>query len=159
MVGFAAGLMYLAQSRRLKLKLPPSQGFRLPSLERLAKVNSRSILLSALLVAVGFLAGLILNVVNRGHSGEVPWSDPVIWTTALMFAWLLAAAVFNASYRPARQGRKVAYLTIANFVFLVIVLAVFVLVDNQHGGQPPKATGRGEPSGHSLAQHSAGGRS
>ena len=40
-----------------------------------------------------------------------------------MLAWLLAAAVFNAVYRPARRGRKVAYLTIASFVFLVIALA------------------------------------
>jgi ABC-type transport system involved in cytochrome c biogenesis permease subunit len=133
MVGFAAGLMYLVQARRLKLKLPPAEGFRLPSLERLAKVNSRSIILSAMLVGVGFLAGTILNVISRDQSAEVPWTDPVIWTTALLFAWLVAAAVFNAAYRPARRGRKVAYLTIANFVFLALALAVLLFVDTQHG--------------------------
>ena len=55
MVGFAAGIMYLLQAYRLKRKLPPMQSLRFPSLEWLEKVNSRAILLSALLVGVGFL--------------------------------------------------------------------------------------------------------
>ena len=133
MVGFVAGLMYLMQARRLKRKQPPAQGYRLPSLERLAKVNSRSIMLSALLVGIGFVAGTILNLVNRGQSAEVPWTDPVIWSSAALFAWLVAAAVFNATYSPARRGRKVAYLTIANFLFLALALAVLLLVETQHG--------------------------
>jgi ABC-type transport system involved in cytochrome c biogenesis permease subunit len=137
MVGFVAGLMYLIQSRRLKLKRPPAEGFRLPSLERLAKVNSRSIIVSALLVGIGFLSGMILNIISRGKSGEVPWTDPVIGSSALMLIWLLAAAVFNAAYQPVRRGRKVAYLTIVSFVFLVIVLAALLLIDTQHGGTPP----------------------
>ena len=52
MVGFVAGLMYLMQARRLKRKLPPMPGFRLPSLEWLEKVNSRVIIFSALMVAI-----------------------------------------------------------------------------------------------------------
>jgi hypothetical protein len=35
-------------------------------------------------------------------------------------------------YPAARQGRKVAYLTLASFVFLVIALASFTLLDNVH---------------------------
>ncbi len=160
MVGFAAGLMYLVQARRLKLKLPPTEGFRLPSLERLAKVNSRSIMLSALLVGVGFLAGTILNIIGREQFAEVPWTDPVFWTSALMFAWLIAAAVFNATYQPARRGRKVAYLTIANFLFLALALAVLLLVDTQHGAtQRPRD---GEQAAVGVVEWSrsrAGGRS
>jgi hypothetical protein len=93
------------------------------------------------MVGIGFLAGIILNTVGS-QPGAIPWSDPVIWTSALMFAWLAAAAVFNALYRPARRGRKVAYLTVASFVFLVVALAVFFLVDTQHGTKnrrPPAA--------------------
>jgi hypothetical protein len=141
MVGCVAGLMYLVQARRLKHKLPPSEGFRMPSLERLAKINSRSIILSALLVGIGFLAGTILNITNRGQSGELPWSDPVIWSSGLMLAWLAAAAVFNATYRPARRGQKVAYLTIANFLFLAIALAVLLLVNTEHRARPDGAAG------------------
>jgi ABC-type uncharacterized transport system permease subunit len=138
MVGFAAGLMYLVQSYRLKHKQPPAPGFRLPSLEWLEKVNSRVIILSALLVGVGFLAGIILNLLERA-GGALPWSDPVIWSSALMFAWLVTAAVFNVVYRPARRGRKVAYLTVVSFGFLVVALTMFLLVDTGHGKRPRDA--------------------
>jgi ABC-type uncharacterized transport system permease subunit len=132
MVGFAAGLMYLVQSYHLKHKQAPAPGFRLPSLEWLEKVNSRVIILSALLVGIGFVAGIILNLVERS-GGALPWSDPVIWSSALMLAWLVTAAVFNVVYRPARRGRKVAYLTVVSFGFLVVALAMFLLVDTGHG--------------------------
>ncbi len=72
MVGFVAGLMYLLQSYRLKHKQPPTPGFRLPSLEWLEKVNSRVIILSALLIGIGFLAGIILNILGRGEGGSCP---------------------------------------------------------------------------------------
>jgi ABC-type uncharacterized transport system permease subunit len=137
MVGFAAGLMYLVQAARLKRKLPVTSTFRLPSLEWLERVNSRAIVVSALMVGVGFVAGIILNILGRDRSQALPWSDPVIGSSALMLAWLLAAAIFNGFYRPARRGRKVAYLTIVSFVFLVIALAVFVFVDTGHSGQKP----------------------
>jgi ABC-type uncharacterized transport system permease subunit len=133
MVGFVAGLMYLVQSYRLKNKRPPAPGSRMPSLEWLEKVNSRVIILSALLVGVGFLAGVILNLVESG-GGALPWSDPVIWSSALMFGWLATAAVFNVVYRPARRGRKVAYLTVVSFGFLVVTLSTFLLIDTGHGG-------------------------
>ncbi len=134
MVGFVAGLMYLVQSYRLKHKQLPTPAFRLPSLEWLEKVNSRVIILSALLIGVGFLAGIILNLVGRGDGHAVPWSDPVIWSSALMLGWLVTAVVFNVVYRPARRGRKVAYLTVVSFGFLVLSLSMFLLVDSQHGG-------------------------
>lgn len=134
MVGFVAGVMYLVQSNRLKLKRPPSPGYRLPSLEWLEKVNSRVIILSALLIGMGFVAGLLLNQTGRVTGQAVPWSDPVIWSSALMLTWLMAAAVFNVVYRPARRGRKVAYLTVVSFGFLVLSLAMFLLVDSEHGG-------------------------
>lgn len=134
MVGFVAGLMYLVQSYRLKHKRPPSPGVRLPSLEWLEKVNSRVIILSALLIGIGFLAGIILNQVGRGDGRAVPWSDPVIWSSALMLGWLVTATVFNVLYRPSRRGRKVAYLTVVSFGFLVLSLSMFLLVDSEHGG-------------------------
>jgi len=150
-VGFVAGLLYLAQARRLKRKLPPLPGLRLPSLEWLEKVNSRVIILSSLMVGIGFLAGMILNIVDRGQPAAIPWSDPVIWTSGLMLVWLLAAALFNAVYRPARRGRKVAYLTVVSFLFLVVALGVFLFASNQHGGQRD-ATRSQEPTAPSLAQ-------
>jgi ABC-type transport system involved in cytochrome c biogenesis permease subunit len=130
MVGFVAGSMYLLQAYRLKHKLPPMQGLRLPSLEWLEAVNSRSLVLSTLLVSIGFLAGVILR--SRSQPGSLPWSDPVVWSSALMLLWLVVASVFNAVYKPARRGRKVAYLTIVSFVFVAFALGVLLLVDTQH---------------------------
>jgi len=127
LIGFVAGVMYLLQARRLKLKHPRGMHFQLPPLERLGQVNGSAITLSAVMLGAGFLSGTILNVVSR----HLPWSDPVVWSTTLMFAWQSAAALFNVFYRAAREGRKVAYLTTASFVFLVIALGAYIV---GHGG-------------------------
>ncbi len=50
-----------------------------------------------------------------------------------MFGWLLLHVIIGAFYRPIRQGRKVAYLTLVSFVFLVIAL-VGMFVTSKHGG-------------------------
>lgn len=138
LVGFLAGLMYLVQSYRLKHKMLPTEGFRLPSLESLERTNSRALLASVLLIGIGFFAGIILVVIRQGR---IAWTDPVVWTSALMFLWLVVAAVFNFSYPAARRGRKVAYLTVASFVFLALTLASILLDSSQHS-----VTGRGAAS-------------
>ena len=134
LIGFVAGMMYLIQSYRLKHKLPPTEELGLPSLEWLERINSRAIVISVLMVGAGFISGIILNVaLHRRQLDQLPWTDPVIWRSALMFGWLLAAAVFSAVYRPARSGRKVAYLTVASFAFLVFSLGVRLIVPSEHG--------------------------
>src|SRR5690606_2952734 len=109
MVGLVAGLIYLLQSRRPKHKLPPLGPLRFPSLEWLENVNSRVIFVSTLMVGGGFVSGIILMVIRDRHLQSLPWSDPIIWSSALMLGWLLIASVFSVVYRPARQGQKVAY--------------------------------------------------
>ncbi len=133
MVGFVSGLMYLLQSYRLKHKQLPPQGFRLPNLEWLEHLNSRAIVISALMLAAGFLSGTVLNLVNhRLNVDQLPWSDPVIWTSLLLLAWLVTAAIFGVVYKPARQGRKVAYLTVASFLFLVLALGLRLFLPSVH---------------------------
>ena len=91
-LGFLAGLMYLLQSYRLKHKLPLSTGFRLPSLEWLQRLNGRALLASVLLIGCGFLSGVILNLIRHRHDSDyVPWSDPLVVITGVMFLYLLAA--------------------------------------------------------------------
>ena len=107
----------------------------MPSLEWLERVNSRAIVISALMIGVGFVSGIILNLVlHERRIDQLPWSDPIIWRTALMFGWLLAAVIFSALYRPARGGRKVAYLTVASFAFLAVSLGLGLLLPSEHGG-------------------------
>ena len=134
LVGFAAGLMYLEQADRLKRRRPSYLKLRLPSLEWLQTANSRAMLASMLLVGVAVASGIVLNLLNARHNGPgVPWNDPVVLATLTMFGWLLLHVIIGAFYRPIRQGRKVAYLTLASFIFLVIAL-VGMFVTTRHGG-------------------------
>jgi ABC-type uncharacterized transport system permease subunit len=133
-IGFMAGLMYLVQSYALKHVHSSANGLRLPSLEWLERVNSRTLGLSAVLIALGFLSGVAMSVaVHRGESAYVLWTDPVVLSLAAMLLWLIVAEVFRLVYPAARRGRKVAYLTLASFVFLIIALASLILLDNVHG--------------------------
>ena len=101
-------------------------------------MNGRALVISTLLVGIGVAAGMIRNVgANRG----VPLSDPVVWSSGLLIGWLIIAVIFNATYRPARQGRKVAYLTVASFVFLVLALAVVLFVPSEHPSQRSSEVG------------------
>ncbi len=133
-VGFIAGLMYLVQSYALKHTRSSANGLRLPSLEWLERVNSRALGLSAVLIALGFVSGLVMSItVHRAERTYNLWTDPVVLSLAAMLAWLVAAEVFRLVYPAARRGRKVAYLTLASFVFLVIALASLTLLDTVHG--------------------------
>jgi ABC-type uncharacterized transport system permease subunit len=135
LIGFASGLMYLHQARRLKHKLPPRTGLRLPSLEWLQKTNSRTLTLALLMIGLGILSGIMLNATNLARgTGSLPWNDPVVLSTGVMFAWLLVSAGIGMAYRPAREGPRVAYHTVVSFVFLVIVLALVLSGLTKHGG-------------------------
>ncbi len=138
MLGFVAGLMYLVQSYRLKNKQPLRQGLQLPSLEWLQRMNEDSFILSSCLLALGLISGVVLNFIRHSHeSGALPWTDPVVWTSAVLFLWLASASVFHLFYRPARQGRKVAYLTVASFVFLGLALGVVLFAPSKHAMTRP----------------------
>ena len=50
-----------------------------------------------------------------------------------MLVWLLAASIFSAVYRPARQGQKVAYLTVVSFIFLAFALGALLVGGSEHG--------------------------
>jgi ABC-type uncharacterized transport system permease subunit len=131
LVGFFAGLMYLIQSYRLKQKKPASAGFRLPSLEWLERTNSRSLGAATLFVLGGFLTGVLTQLAQDG-AHRLSWTNPVVLSLTLMTAWLLVAEVFRLVYPAARQGRKVAYLTVAAFVFLLLVFASVMWGDSFH---------------------------
>jgi hypothetical protein len=135
-LGFVTGIMYLIQSYRLKHKLPPNPRFKLPSLEWLQRFNVESLFISTGALALGLISGVVL--IQRGQAGEVSWSDPVVLSSGVLFLWLLAVLIFEWLYKPARAGRKVAYLTMASFVFLGLVL-YFVLFFS-HGTTPTAAS-------------------
>jgi ABC-type uncharacterized transport system permease subunit len=118
-VAFAAGLMYLVQSNRLKHKRRPRFGFALPSLEQSERLNRGAITLAFPLLTFGLLIGVILDLATRRGRQGVPlsWSDPKVVSAALM--WLVFAVLLHARFRPAMRGRSVMLLTIVAFAFLV----------------------------------------
>jgi hypothetical protein len=162
LVGFITGVMYLLQSWRLSRKELPAQGFELPSLEWLQRANERSMILSVVFLLGGFAFGLALSW--RTHAA-IWWSDPVVWSSSLLAMWMMTAMTFNLAYKPARQGRKVAYLTVATFLFVVVSLTA-LLLDPRHG-RPPAPSGAATPTRAwparpglpDLARHEAGGGS
>lgn len=151
MLGFVAGIMYLVHSYRLKHKLPPRQGLRLPSLEWLQQANKHALIVSSCLLAIGLLSGVVLNLVKRQQG--MAWTDPVVWTSAVLFIWLVLVLVFEVLYKPAQQGRKVAYLTVASFVFLGLVLGIVLLVPSQHAASPSRTSTAVAPSDTNSVQN------
>lgn len=134
LLGFVAGLMCLVQTYRLKHKLEAPRGLKLPSLEWLERNNHRALIVSVLMFGLGFLSGIVLNLVNRRFdAATLPWTDPIVWSYGLLLGWMVVVTAFSLFYRPARQGRKVAYLTVASFVFLALVVVLRVLMPSQHG--------------------------
>jgi hypothetical protein len=103
-------------------------------LEWLERVNSRALGLSAVLILLGFASGLVMSLAShRGEKAYALWSDPVVLSLAAMLLWLVIAEIFRLVYPAARRGRKVAYLTLASFIFLIIALASLTLLDTMHG--------------------------
>ena len=121
-LGCATGVMYLAQSYRLKKKLAPRRGLRLPSLEWLQRNNSRCLLIATILLGIGLVAGVVMNAIR-----ELPLEGGVVISSAILLCWLMTVLLFEYFYKPARQGRKIAYLTVASFVFLALVLCIVIL--------------------------------
>lgn len=149
--GFVSGILYLIESARLKRKKIMTRRFAFPSLERLQIAGERSLMVSAFLLGLGVLSGVVINLSDQDSpSAAIQWTDPVIWTSVLLFAWLLAAVIFSLVYKPARQGRKVAYLVVASFLFLIMALSVALTA--QHGGQTETRSMRNEVE---TAQHSS----
>jgi ABC-type transport system involved in cytochrome c biogenesis permease subunit len=119
-VGFVASLMYLIQARRLRAKVPPDQGLRLLSLERLEEMNRRAVNVAFPLLTAGVGVGVAL----MGGSRPAPftdWLDPKILATVGL--WLVFAIVVYLRYGYQVRGRRVALLTILAFVLLMLTLA------------------------------------
>jgi hypothetical protein len=129
-IAFTTGLMYLVLASRLKRKLPPRAGFHLPSLEWLQVCNQRSLFLATGLIMIGLFSGIIINKLKN----VVAWDDMVVISSSVLLLWLIVVSVFEMLYRPARQGKKIAYLTIASFLFLIMVLCFVIF--GQHAETP-----------------------
>lgn len=131
--GLATGVMYLVQSYRLKHKLKSQRGFRLPSLEYLQSLNRMCLFVSFAMLALGLLSGIVLNL-NR--SGHIAWlSGGIVFTFALC-AWSLVAVITELATYRTFGGKRTAYLAVANFIFLALVLGLVLLSPHQRTELP-----------------------
>ena len=139
-VGFLTGVMYLTHAYRLKQKKAPSRAFKLPSLERLQIASEQALVISSLLLTVGLISGILINLIEQNQRElVVQWNDPVVWSSGVLLLWLIASLAFQWLYRPARHGRKVAYLVVASFIFLIVELAIVLSVNHGSVESPESA--------------------
>ncbi len=141
--GAIAGMMWLIQAGRLARKQAPAQGFRMPSLEKLARFTGRSATIAAWAAAAGFASGIVLNAVNRqqGLLESIPWNDPVILRMGALVAWLVTAALLEraASRRP-DGPRTIALLSLVSLGVLTLSILWGLFGASRHG-VPPRQTG------------------
>ena len=134
--GLATGLMYLVQSYRLKHKFKSKRGFRLPSLEYLQSLNRLCLFVSFAMLAIGLLSGIVLNLNRDGH---IAWlSGGIVFSFALC-AWSLAAVIIELATYRTFGGKRTAYLTVANFLFLALALGLVLLTPHQRAGVESKS--------------------
>ena len=120
-IGFVLSLMYLVQHRRLKHRQALLSGLALPSLERLARWNSWSVMISVPMLTLGMLTGFWLRLDSNKSMASLSLNDPVILGNGLILAVMLAFFVWLVSTRRPR-GKQVAWLTIWAFGFLLVTL-------------------------------------
>jgi hypothetical protein len=140
-LGAVAGLMWLIQAGRLARKRAPLQGFRMPSLERLAAITARSPGIAAWTAAAGFASGMVLNAVNkqRGLLETVPWTDPVVLRMGALVVWLIVAdALAHAVRRRPDGGRLTAWLALVSLGVLTASILWGVFGVTRHGVPPTR---------------------
>ncbi len=125
--GFAFGIMYLLQSHRLKSKRNSTVRFRLPALEFLRSMNRLNLFASTAALGVGLLSGILLNI---SREGRVAWLSLGVLVSIALFVWVFVASILEYSSKGSLGGRRSAYLSIANFIFLALVLVLVLLASH-----------------------------
>ena len=150
-VGAASGLMYLAQSHRLKHKRPPRFGFALPSLEQSERVNRAAITVAFAFLTAGLVAGLALEVTaERLGMPRIGWADPKV--VGALAVWGLFAILLHARFRPEMRGRRVMLLTLVACASLALAtVGVDLLHISTHGARRAK-----DPAGATHAPRADG---
>jgi ABC-type transport system involved in cytochrome c biogenesis permease subunit len=114
-VGFLASVMYLVQSRRLKMKKNPIGGLRLLSLERLEKMNRRAVNIAFPLMTVGLLLGVMRIPHDAGD-----WTALKITSTVGL--WVVGVLLMYLRYGAHLPGRRLAWLTMLAFALMLVAL-------------------------------------
>src|SRR5262249_54587467 len=104
---------------RLKAKLPPGQGMKMLSLERIEAMNRRAILWAFPFLTAGLVVGLVLQF-HGGGSAQLGWEDPKILSGIGL--WVVFAILMYLRYGAHVRGRQVALWTMLAFILLMFAL-------------------------------------
>lgn len=131
--GLVSGVMYLIQHRRLRTRHAEHEGLKMPSLAKLAAANRWSVMLSFLLLTLGFGSGVFLTVKPPGGETSVALTDPAVIISGAV--WILLAAIFVwLMFHRGSAGKQVAWLTICSCGFLLLtVVGLQVITGSIHG--------------------------
>jgi ABC-type uncharacterized transport system permease subunit len=111
----AAAVLYLLQEHDLKFHRVRAVLSRLPSIERLEKVVTRSLAAGLGLLSAGLLLTLLLIGEQRGISVK---GDPkVTWS---FLVWITYAVVLLLRLRRGWGARPLAWATVGSFVFVML---------------------------------------
>jgi len=108
-----AGMIFLAEHRRLKAKRPVARRFPLPSLEALDRVNRLSLAVGFPLLTLSLVTGMIW--VNN-VSGKL-WSG-TYHETLLASAWIMYLVLTVARFGARQGSRQAAVSAVGAFAFL-----------------------------------------
>jgi len=141
-VGFLASVMYLIQAQRLRAKIPPGQGLKLLSLERLEAMNRRAITMAFPLLTIGMLIGAVLLFVDHRFAG---WTDPRVLSALVL--WLAVAVLLYLRHGLHLRGRQVALGTIVAFGLLLGCLSLSHPLGQAASGKQQQSNGQELPEG------------
>jgi ABC-type transport system involved in cytochrome c biogenesis permease subunit len=129
-----SSLMYLLHHHRLRARSSWLNRLTLPSLEHLTTINRCMVVFSVPCLTIGLLTGflLIARSPSLQQQGGIPWNDPTIITTILV--WLSMIAVLVRVLKLGQQtGRSVAQLSFLAGAFLLLAILGPMLLSERAG--------------------------
>lgn len=127
-LAFCAGIMYLLQEKNIKNKHFGYFYTRLPSLERLDKVNSICLLIGFPFMTIGLIAGF-------AYANTV-WHSTWNWDPKEIFAlvtWFIYAVLLHERLAVGWRGRRAAWMAIVGFsAVLITFLGVNLFLKGHH---------------------------
>ncbi len=126
---FVISAMYLIQHRRLKQKQNFSEGFNLPSLAKLARLNRWALMISAPLLTIGMGIGIGMGVYVRKGAQAISFLDPVIIVYEIVWVAMMVSVIFILRKKQPNQ-KHIAQLTIwTGGLLLLTVIGIQILTN------------------------------
>ncbi len=136
-IGLIVGILYLWQDRRLKLRL--SRGtWKLPPLERLARINRASLIWSLAALAPGIISGFVLLNARPGNISPADYAfSPTIIGSLIIFIWILWTIIRSVVFGAFTEAKATARRTIFLFILLTITLSAAYFSSTGHWSSQP----------------------